>query len=102
MTIARWIAAPILLVGSLWWAGSTGGQGTPGKFVPKLEAIAETKLIMEGIAHTNYRGLERILNQKPPEERCEYPPGRRGPRYQRSEHQALIDLNLNSVRPSRN
>ncbi len=68
MTIARWIAAPILLVGSLWWAGSTGGQGTPGKFVPKLEAIAETKLIMEGIAHTNYRGLERILNQKPPEE----------------------------------
>ena len=68
MSIARWIMASVLLVVSLWWAASSGGQGTPGKFVPKLEPIAETKLIMEGIAHTNYRGLERILSQKPPEE----------------------------------
>jgi hypothetical protein len=32
-----------------------------GKIVPKLEPIAETKLLMEGLAHTNFRGLERNL-----------------------------------------
>jgi hypothetical protein len=68
MPRAHWITLPIFFIGSLWWVASSGGQGTPGKFVPKLEPIAETKLIMEGIAHTNYRGLERILSQKPPEE----------------------------------
>jgi hypothetical protein len=32
---------------------------------PKLEAVAETRLLMEGLAHSNYRGLERLLRQKP-------------------------------------
>lgn len=42
---------------------------TPGpKFVPKLEPIAETKLLMEGIAHANFRGLERNLNKQPMDE----------------------------------
>src|SRR5262249_1646925 len=40
---------------------STGGS----KLVPKLEPIAETKLIMEGLAHPNFRGLDRILAKKP-------------------------------------
>src|SRR5262245_60590679 len=35
------------------------------KVVPKLEPIAETKLIMDGIAHANYRGLEKLLAQQP-------------------------------------
>jgi Cytochrome C' len=35
------------------------------KIQPRLEAIAETKLIMEGLAHANFRGLERIFNEKP-------------------------------------
>jgi hypothetical protein len=35
-----------------------------GKFTPKLEPIAETKLIMEGLLHANFRGLERLLGQK--------------------------------------
>lgn len=34
------------------------------KFTPKLEPIAETKLLMEGLAHANFRGLERILGQQ--------------------------------------
>jgi hypothetical protein len=46
-------------------------QGTPQpKFVPKLEPIAETKLIMEGLAHANFRGLEKILNKQPEEEQA--------------------------------
>jgi hypothetical protein len=37
------------------------------KFVPKLEPVAETRLLMEGLAHANFRGLERLLRQKPAE-----------------------------------
>src|SRR5437762_6739429 len=37
------------------------------KFTPKLEPVAETKLIMEGLIHPNFRGLERLLNQKNPD-----------------------------------
>jgi hypothetical protein len=40
----------------------------PGKLVPKLEPIAETKLLMEGLAHANFRGLERHLSARPTEE----------------------------------
>lgn len=32
---------------------------------PKLEAVAETRLLMEGLAQANYRGLERLLKQQP-------------------------------------
>lgn len=35
------------------------------KITPKLEPVAETKLLMEGLAHTNFRGLERILTDRP-------------------------------------
>jgi hypothetical protein len=40
-------------------------QGQPPKVIPKLTPIAETRLLMEGLAHANFRGLERILKQKP-------------------------------------
>jgi len=43
------------------------GQNPQGKLMPKLEAFAETKLIMEGLAQSNFRGLEKILSQKPQE-----------------------------------
>jgi len=32
---------------------------------PKLEAIAETRLLMEGLAQPNYRALEKLLKEKP-------------------------------------
>ena len=40
------------------------GQNT-GKIVPKLEPIAATRLLMEGLAHANFRALERNLSKKP-------------------------------------
>jgi len=45
------------------------GQGkTAPKITPKLEPIADTKLLMEGLAHANFRGLERNLTTKPTED----------------------------------
>ena len=35
--------------------------------MPRLEPFAETKLVMEGLALANFRGLEKILAQKPQE-----------------------------------
>ena len=35
------------------------------KFAPRLEPMAETKLLMEGIHQANYRGLDRLLQEKP-------------------------------------
>ena len=35
------------------------------RFVPRLEAVAETKLLMEGLNQANFRGLENILKQEP-------------------------------------
>ena len=32
---------------------------------PKLEAVAETRLLMEGLLQSNVRGLERNLRQRP-------------------------------------
>jgi hypothetical protein len=41
-------------------------QPTPTeKFVPRLEAVAETRLLMEGLNQTNFRGLENLLKQRP-------------------------------------
>lgn len=36
------------------------------RFVPKFEAVAETKLLMEGLALPNYRALEKHLEDKGP------------------------------------
>lgn len=95
MSRNRWCVALALLMFSLGWAGWSDGQGTPGKFVPKLEPIAETKLIMEGIAHTNFRGLERILNQNPPEEQ--------GWKFARGQALLLAEAaNLLMLRPPKN
>ncbi len=40
---------------------------TPPRLLPtpKLEAVAETKLLMEGLTNANYRGLDKLLKQKP-------------------------------------
>src|SRR5262245_56640075 len=59
----------ILALFLLAWPGQSqnppaGNPPTGTKFTPKLEPIAETKLLMEGLAHANFRGLERILAQQ--------------------------------------
>jgi hypothetical protein len=43
------------------------GAQSGGKITPKLEPVAETKLLMEGLLHANFRGLERLFNQKTPD-----------------------------------
>jgi cytochrome c556 len=35
--------------------------------VPRFEAVAETKLLMEGLAMPNYEALEKMFKQKPPD-----------------------------------
>jgi hypothetical protein len=37
----------------------------PARVQPKLEPFAETKLLMEGLAQANFRGVEKLLNQQP-------------------------------------
>jgi hypothetical protein len=37
----------------------------PSYRFPKLEAVAETRLVMDGIAHANFQGLEKHLRQQP-------------------------------------
>ena len=48
--------------------GQSGHAQPTAQVVPRLEAVAETKLLMEGLAHANFKGLERQLAQKPNEE----------------------------------
>jgi hypothetical protein len=62
MTCARALAV-ILLSGAT--LAAIGHAQPPAKLAPKLEPIAETKLLMEGLAHANFKGLEKILSQKP-------------------------------------
>ena len=63
MNAARSLTVLVLLGGL---ALSQSGHAQPAsKVVPKLEPVAETKLLMEGLAHANFKGLERLLSQKP-------------------------------------
>jgi hypothetical protein len=38
---------------------------TTPKFTPKFEVWAETRLLMEGMAHANFRSIARLLQKKP-------------------------------------
>ena len=43
-----------------------GAAQAPGRAPgPRLEPIAETRLLMEGLAQSNFQGLERLLRDKP-------------------------------------
>ncbi|MCI0683975.1 MAG: cytochrome c [Gemmataceae bacterium] len=55
---------PLVLLGGLSLSQSGHAQQA-ARVVPKLEPVAETKLLMEGLAHANFKGLERLLTQKP-------------------------------------
>jgi hypothetical protein len=43
--------------------GQSQNQG-PAKVMPRLDPVAETRLLMEGLANPNFRGLERNLTKK--------------------------------------
>jgi cytochrome c556 len=63
---ARALRSAAIGLGLVFLAGAPGNGQAPGtKVTPKLEAVAETKLLMEGLAHANFRGMERLLTDKP-------------------------------------
>lgn len=75
--------------------GQSKVQTTGIKVIPRLEPIAETRLIMEGVAHTNFRGLERLLTARPNEDKA----------WQFARGQALLlaeTANLLMLRPPKN
>jgi hypothetical protein len=43
------------------------GGPEPAKLVPKFEVVAETRLLMEGLANSNLKSLQRLLREKPPD-----------------------------------
>jgi cytochrome c553 len=62
--------ALLTLVAVIVWQAPTEAQPPTTKtpapdFVPKFEAIADTKLLMEGLTNTNYRSLNKLLKTRP-------------------------------------
>ena len=51
-------------------AGTRSGSPQPGtpQFTPKFEALAETSLLMEGLALPNFRAVEKHLEGKGPQD----------------------------------
>ena len=45
--------------------GKPAAPAAPPRPAPKLEPVAETRLLMEGLNLSNFRGLERLLKDKP-------------------------------------
>jgi len=45
--------------------GIKPGTTTTTTFVPKFEAVAETRLLMEGMANPNYQSVNRLIKNKP-------------------------------------
>jgi len=65
-----WWALSIALVAIPMWSFSQVPRNTAQPATanrPKLEAVAETQLIMEALAQANYRALTRQLKDKPQE-----------------------------------
>ena len=63
MRVQLWFAAA--LFGACAFVPVAQSQPAKGKVVPKLEPVAETKLLMEGMADPNTRALGKILAAKP-------------------------------------
>jgi hypothetical protein len=73
----RWLCGLVVLIGGIVvtsLAAQTrrlperlpSPQAPQGKFTPKFEALAETTLLMDGLAHSNYLALEKHLEGKGP------------------------------------
>lgn len=57
----------VLLVTVFCLTSTEAQLPSPKATSPKLEAIAETKLLMNGLIETNFNGLGKILKEKPAE-----------------------------------
>ena len=60
-----WFALPLLIGSIALFSVSQAQQPRPAG--PRAEPIAETRLLMEGLALPNFRGIDRQLRQKPTE-----------------------------------
>lgn len=59
-----WVAAGLVGAAALVVPVAQSQPGA-GKAAPKPEPVADTKLLMEGLAGPNMRGLGRLLREKP-------------------------------------
>lgn len=65
MTHSRfWFALAFFAIGSIWLS-SANSQQPKAKATARLEPVAETKLLMEGMADPNTRALGKLLTAKP-------------------------------------
>jgi len=68
MTRLMRLALTLLLAGMVTAVAAQAPRPVPraeSKVQPKFAVLAETKLLMKGLADANYRGLETLLKQKP-------------------------------------
>jgi hypothetical protein len=63
----RFLLASEFLLGLSCLVLPAQSQPPPGQPVdrPALEPVADTRLLMQGMANANFRGLERLLQQQP-------------------------------------
>jgi hypothetical protein len=61
-----WGAAAVLGVACLLTPGVQSQPAVKAKATPRLEPVAETKLLMLGLAQPNLRGLGKSLKDRPP------------------------------------
>jgi len=54
-----------LVVALLLLQLSPAGTQPPARVQPRLEPVAETRLLMEGLNQSNFRGLSKHLKEKP-------------------------------------
>ncbi len=59
----RLVVAGLVLAG--WLPTVAWTQAPPRPAAPRLEAIAETKLLMEGLAHPNFKSVDKLLKVEP-------------------------------------
>jgi hypothetical protein len=58
------LATTSLLALLLLFTPGSAQRAVPA-FTPKFEVVGETRLLMEGLAHSNYRSLAKLLRAKP-------------------------------------
>ena len=55
----------LLLALALVSLPTPGVAQRPAPFTPRFEAVADTRLLMEGMLHSNYRSIGKLLKNKP-------------------------------------
>src|SRR5262245_25874627 len=61
MSRIRLLTLAVLTAALFTLPGTSQTPSSKGKFAPRLVPVAETKLLMEGLAHPNFQGAKNIL-----------------------------------------